>query len=87
MSGPLRNLDPANQKDYKVLRCFGMISLQPHWPDIRKYLEEELHKLDVRNRTAPPIASTRLGGQAEMLQSILDKFNGSLNRLGDGKVG
>lgn len=83
----LRNLDPSKEKDYNILRSFGMIAMSSHWKDVREYLEAELNNLDVRNRTAAPYMATRLGAQAEILQKILDKFANSLDVLGSGKVG
>lgn len=83
----LRRLDPADKRDYQILRSLGMTTLQSQWKDIREYLEEELHRIDVLNRTAPPIRNTRLGAQAEMLQDVLDKFDKALEAIGEGRVG
>ena len=82
----LRNLDPADEMDQKIIRDMGMITLSRHWESVRDYLEKELHRIDVQNRSAPPLLQTKLGAKAELLAELLEKFNQCLENFSQGRV-
>jgi len=82
----IRNLNTNLPEDQAVLAAFATLSFSHEWKSVIKpYLDEELHKLDVANRTAEPYMATRLGAAAETLQAIIDKFDRAVDIIGNMK--
>ena len=69
----IRHLNNKDQADQRLLSSLARLSLTEEWKEFQSFLEVELRKMDIMNRTAEPYMSTRLGAGAETLQDVLDR--------------
>jgi len=69
----IRRLDVKNKGDHRLLGSLRRLQLIKEWQEFQGFLETELHRLDIANRTAEPYQASRIGAAAETLQAVIDK--------------